>query len=199
MIAYLNGLLTAVEPTYALLECAGVGYRLKISLTTYERLKPLQPPAPLQLWTHYQVREDAHLLYGFTEPAEREMFERLLSVSGVGGNGALSILSSLTVEELQSAIANQDAVRLKKIKGVGEKTAGRLLLELKDKFPAGISYVPSAGASGPPGGRLRGEAVAALVSLGFPKATAEKKIDTILARTETPPTLEALIKMGLQT
>lgn len=192
MIEYLSGKLARLEPALAVVECHGVGYGCRISLNTYLALKG---QAQVQLHTHLQVKEDSHTLYGFGTPAERALFLQLLGVSGVGGSTALTMLSGMTPAELQACIAQQDVARLKQLKGVGEKTAQRIIVELQNKLP---QLLDAADPAATPAGALRADALQALVSLGFPKAEMEKRLDRILKQAETAPTVEILIKEALK-
>ncbi|NBV13794.1 MAG: Holliday junction branch migration protein RuvA [Sphingobacteriia bacterium] len=201
MIAFLEGVIAELDPTYVIINCNGVGYLVKISLYTYGALRELKT---VKLHTHLQVREDAHILYGFSEIRERKLFEHLISVSGIGGNTALMVLSSLSPEEVAHAIVTANEKLLQSIKGIGGKTAGRLILELKDKvkldqlsggkFSAENSSTSIAFA----GLTKRDEALRALVNLGFPKATMEKTLDTILKREGEDIAVEQLIKFALK-
>ncbi len=179
MIAYLDGTLAYKEPTYAIIDIKGVGYAVHISLATYSTL-----PAggdKLKLFIHHIFREDAQLLFGFANADERTLFQDLISVSGVGPNTALMALSSLTPSELRMAILSENVRVVQGIKGVGAKTAQRIILELKDKMkkagviPDGPTYRQGAGLN-----PIREEAIAALVALGFQRPLAEKNVDSIL-------------------
>jgi len=196
MISYLKGNITVLEPTFAIVECNGIGYEVKISLITFQLLRD-QPNG--QVFTYFQVREDAHILYGFYSIEERRIFELLLSVSGVGGNTALMVLSSISVQEIQDAIASENVKLLQSIKGIGAKTAGRIILELKDKVSStgGVSLTGNV-TSASPKSQLKSDALAALVSLGFPKALMEKKLDEILNHQASPEKVEDLIKAALR-
>ena len=147
--------------------------------------------------TYLQVREDAHILYGFHDEKEKSLFEQLISVSGVGGNTAIVILSSVQVKDFYQAIQMEDLTALKRIKGIGAKTAGRMILELKDKIKIdGLSIDAKSGTSGV--GPKRAEAIIALTNLGFPKNTIEKRVDQILKKTEGDISVEEIIKLALK-
>ena len=170
MYEYLSGTISELAPTHAVLDVGGVGYFLQISLQTYSEIEHSDR---VKLFVHYVVREDAQLLYGFASKAERELFRHLISVSGVGGNTARMILSTYSPRELQGIIATENAVLLKNVKGLGLKTAQKIILELKDKlakeFASGEPLpdgVPSAGADD------ASDAVNALVVLGYSRAQA---------------------------
>ena len=196
MYEYFNGKLSSLEPTQAVIDCGGVGYLLEITLNTYEALRRSEGDT-VRLYAHHVVREDAHLLYGFAEMAEREMFRLLIGVNGVGTQTARVMLSSLTVDELRNAIQSQDVKRVQKVKGIGTKTAQRIVLELADKM--GISaHMPT-----PAGGRstqARDEAMTALTMLGFAKPAVEKLLMSAdWANPDgTPMTVEDIIKEGLK-
>lgn len=195
MIAFVQGPLVELEPTHAVVDCSGVGYRVRISLNTYAAI---QGKEKIRLLTHFMVREDAQLLYGFVEKQEQHLFELLIGISGVGGNTALMVLSSLSPADLLQAIAQEDVAALKRVKGIGAKTAGRIVLELKDK----IQDTDLAGASqtlAPVGKQAqKQEAAAALLSLGFGKADINKRLDKILADAAEDLTVEQLIKRALR-
>lgn len=194
MIAHLNGTITEKTPTHTVIDCAGVGYLAHISLTTYSKIGA--PGQTARLLIHAIYREDAQLLFGFAEPAEREMFRYLISVSGVGGNTALLMLSALTVADIETAIATANLALLKGVKGIGEKTAQRIIIDLRGKVTKGNAGMPGNLLSG--GSRQRDEAITALISLGFNKNSVEKAIDGILRKQGDELTVEQLIKEGLK-
>ncbi|MFC3810180.1 Holliday junction branch migration protein RuvA [Lacihabitans lacunae] len=197
MIAYLKGKLIEKEPTHVVLDVAGVGYFVKISLQTFSALNVTDELVTLH--TILIVREDSHTLFGFFTKDERELFEHLISVSGIGPSIALVFLSSLSSIEIKQAIVSEDIKTIQNIKGIGAKTAQRAVLELKDKINKEIladGQNPTMFAS--VNHRLRSEALQALTTLGIAKATAEKSIDTILKRTAGDVTLEELIKLSLR-
>lgn len=187
MYEYISGKLASLTPATAVVDCGGVGYLLEISLTTYSAIQERQE---VRLWVHEIIREDAHLLYGFFSLQEREMFRLLLGVNGVGAATARMMLSSLSVEELTNAIASQDAKMVQRVKGVGAKTAQRIVLELQDK----VSAMGMATATPTVSNQNKEEALSALVMLGFPKAAAEKVLGTL----EATLSVEALIKEALK-
>lgn len=174
MYDYLKGRLVEKNPTFVVIDVAGVGYKVSISLTTFSAIKDQES---VQLFTHLIVREDAHLLFGFADRNERTMFENLLTVSGVGANTARLILSSLSTEEVYTAIARDDAKLLQSVKGVGGKTAQRIILDLKDKLPKTGITVEKVNQHH---NTIREEALSGLLILGFNKLSAEKVIDKIL-------------------
>ncbi len=196
MIAYLQGKLTYKDPTRVIIEVQGVGYEVKISLHTYTTL---QDGESCRLFTYLHIKEDAHTLYGFRELSEKTMFLDLISINGVGPGTGLMILSSLNPEELHQAIANEEVRTIQGVKGIGAKTAQRIILELKDKMKKAESPASSSGTSAPAHNTVRNEALSALVTLGINRSVAEKNLDTILkSRQGTPTTLEELIKLALK-
>lgn len=192
MYAYIDGKLTFKNPTYVVLEAGGIGYHINISLNTYSALTDAER-CKLYTWLH--VKEDAHTLYGFADEGERRLFLHLISVSGIGPNTGRMILSSITPIEIQTAIVKADLPLIQRIKGLGAKTAQRLVLELQDKLKkeGGDSLI-----SVPSHNTVKDEALSALVMLGFTKQTAEKTIDQILKQTGGTLTVEQLIKQALK-
>lgn len=193
MFNYISGRLDEATPTYAVIDCGGVGYLLEITLNTYSRIKDLQQ---VKLLVHEIVREDAHLLIGFFDAAERDMFRMLISVNGVGAATARVMLSSLTVDELMRAIVDNDAKRVQKVKGIGAKTAQRIILELRDKVDPAAMIGTDGFAPASTNNKNSEEALSALVMLGFPKAAAEKVLNKV-ADTNPAATVEELIKLTL--
>lgn len=179
MIAYLDGLLAYKEPTHAIIDVHGVGYSVYISLQTYSTLPG--GGDKVKLFIHHHIREDAQTLFGFASADEKSLFLDLIGVSGVGPNTALGMLSSMAPQDLRLAIMGENVRAVQAIKGIGAKTAQRIILELKDKMKkAGI--LPDAPTYRQQAGNpVREEALAALVALGFPKPTAEKNVDAILS------------------
>jgi Holliday junction DNA helicase RuvA len=197
MIAFLDGKLAHKDPTYVIIDANGVGYLVKISLQTYGSLN--QGNERVKLHTLLIVREDSQTLYGFSTIDEKELFENLLSVSGIGPSTAIVMLSSLSSNEIKQAIVSEDVRTVQSIKGIGAKTAARAIIELKDKLSKEIIATgvnPTVFAS--QNLTLRSEALSALVTLGIPKATAEKSVDQLLKRTGGDITLEELIKLALR-
>jgi len=197
MIAYIDGKLTYKDPAYVIIDVNGVGYEIKISLQTYGALQ--DDTERCKLFTYLNIREDAHILYGFKDPEEKILFLDLLSVSGIGPNTALVMLSSMSSAEIRHALINEDVKTIQSIKGIGAKTAQRAIIELKDKLrkeqmlgTASPSIFPTQN------NKVRNEALAALVTLGIPKNVAEKSIDVILKKEGTDITVEQLIKMALR-
>lgn len=189
MIGQLNGRLIEKAPTEIILECGGVGYEVKISLNTFSSIGNEEQ---IKVFTKLVVREDAQILYGFATKIEREMFNHLVSVSGIGPNTAMIMLSSLVPEEIASAIQNEDVRTIQGIKGIGAKTAQRVIVDLKDKM---LKMAFSSENMFNANNTTRFEALTALVSLGFDKKLAEKAIDKIATGEET---VEQLIKGALK-
>jgi len=192
MISFIKGKVFELTPTYVVIDNHDIGYHIAISLNTFSRIKA---DKPLRLYTVQIIRDDAHLLYGFYEALEREIFKLLISVSGIGANTALLILSAMTSKEVQQVIANEDVVALKSIKGIGAKTAQRAIIELKDKILKTYDISPDSHANitSP----VKDEALSALEALGFPKKRVEKIISDIIK--ENPEiSLEQTIKEALK-
>lgn len=198
MIAYLKGKLVYKDPTFVIIDISGVGYHVKISLQTYSKIKDEEH---IMLLTYLHIKEDAHTLYGFKEENEKRLFLHLISISGVGPNTGLMILSSLSSDELETAIAQEDFRTIQNVKGVGAKTAQRIVLELKDKIRKDVLLDQGQVQTGFIGfnNKIREEALQALITLGFPKATAEKNIAAVLKKTGSEISLEELIKASLKT
>ena len=194
MIEYIKGDIVELTPTQMIIECAGIGYELNISLTTYSAFggKPTG-----KIYVYEVIREDAHLLFGFAQKAERELFLLLTSVSGVGPNTARMILSSLPPSELIQVIANKNETALTSVKGIGQKTAQRILVDLKNKVKAGDSTVGTGTTATAGNGAVAEEAVAALVMLGFQKAASQKAVSSIL-KTSPMLAVEQVIKSALR-
>ena len=190
MIEYISGKIAELTPTYAVIDNHGIGYELNISLTTYAEL---ENKSEIKLLAHEVIREDAHIIFGFATKNERELFRLLIGVSGVGANTARMILSSITPPELEQVITSGDDKRLKGVKGVGVKTAQRIIVDLKDKIkPSGdtlfIEQTLSSDAFD--------EALAALLMLGFPKPQSQKVL-TRLFKEEPALRVEQAIKKAL--
>ncbi|MEE1884755.1 Holliday junction branch migration protein RuvA [Pedobacter flavus] len=192
MYAYIDGKLTFKGPTYIVVEAGGVGYHINISLNTYGLLNDSER-CKIYTWLH--VKEDAHTLYGFADEGERRLFLHLISVSGIGPNTGRMMLSSITPNEIQQAIIQGDIPLIQRIKGIGAKTAQRLVLELQDKLKKeGTGSLILA----PVHNTAKDEALSALVMLGFAKQSAEKALDNILKQTADKPSVEQLIKLALK-
>ena len=196
MIAYLEGKLTYKSPTNVHLDIGGLAYDVQISLHTYAQLESLEST---KLFTHLIVRDDAHTLYGFQQEDERDLFALLISVSGVGPNTARVILSYMTPVEASNAIISDNVAAFKKVKGVGPKTAQRIILDLKDKLvKLGMEEVAMAGQIELGASQVREEAISALMALGFQKNMISKQIDKILKDNPDINQVEALIKSVLK-
>jgi Holliday junction DNA helicase RuvA len=189
MIGHLNGRLIEKNPTDLVIECGGVGYEVKISLNTFSSIGDTEA---LKIFTKLIVREDAHLLYGFATKEEREMFVHLTSVSGIGPNTAMIMLSSLVPDEIAHAIQSEDVATIQSIKGIGAKTAQRVILDLKDKM---LKMTFSTENIFNQNNTNRFDALTALISLGFDKKLAEKALDKVSLGDDS---VEYLIKGALK-
>lgn len=172
MIAHLRGKLLAKHPNQAIVEAAGVGYDVTISIPTFSDLP--SPGSEVALHIHTHVREDALALYGFLRPSEKVLFEKLLTVSGIGPKLAITILSGMAADEMVGAIRGNDVARLTRIPGIGKKTAERMVLELRDKLP---QSAPTAMTVAPPVSAVEEDVLSALVNLGYQRAAAEKALE----------------------
>jgi Holliday junction DNA helicase RuvA len=191
MIAHLQGKLVEKTPTEVVIDCGGVGYHVNISLHTYSLL----PNADfIKLFTHLQIKEDAHTLFGFVEKSEREIFKMLLSVSGIGASIARTMLSSLDPKQITNAIASGDVVTIQSIKGIGSKTAQRVILDLKDKV---VKLYDLDEVSMSQSNTNRDEALSALEVLGFVRKTSEKIIEKIV-KEDPDASVESIIKKALK-
>ncbi|MCI5056969.1 MAG: Holliday junction branch migration protein RuvA [Flavobacteriales bacterium] len=190
MIAYLKGRLAEKNPTDVVIECNGVGYQVNISLNTYSQISDSEQ---VQLYTHLAIREDAHTLYGFYNKSEKNLFLQLISVSGVGANTARMILSAQSVSDIQQAIINEDVNTLKRIKGIGAKSAQRIIVDLKDKvaLDEGADNISSA-----PHNRVADEALSALVALGFNRGAVRKILNKMDLKDHVET--ESIIKEALK-
>jgi holliday junction DNA helicase RuvA len=195
MIAFLKGKLVHRDPTYVIVDVQGVGYQLQISLQTFSEIKEQEN---VMLHTHLNIREDAHILFGFSSPAEKKLFQQLISVNGVGPSTAIVMLSYMNSSELKSAIVREDAVSLQSIKGIGGKTAQRVIIELRDKLKKETWDETQPAISLGSHNTMRNEALSALLTLGLPKAAAEKSVDTVLKKSGNTITLEDLVKQALK-
>ena len=190
MITQLNGRLVTKSPTTIVVDCSGVGYEVHISLYTYGQLPEDEN---IRIHTHLQVREDAHTLYGFMDPLERSVFRLLLSVSGIGANTARTMLSSMSPQEVIQAIQTDNVAAIQAVKGIGAKTAQRVLVDLRDKVTqlAGVDEINI-----PSNNTQQDEALSALSVLGYPTKQTQKVIDALLHVEPTMP-VERLIKNAL--
>ncbi len=191
MITHIKGKLVEKTPTDVVIECNGVGYFINISLHTFSQIPTSEN---VKLFTHLQVREDAHILYGFSGVAEREIFRLLLSVSGIGASIARTMLSSLSPDQVTDAIASEDVATIQSIKGIGSKTAQRVILDLKDKI---LKVYGLSGISANSSNTNKNEALSALETLGFARKQIEKVCDKIVM--EDPlASVETIIKQALK-
>lgn len=192
MYEYIKGPIVELTPAYVVVDCGGVGYSVNISLQTYSALEGKKETL---IYLHQVIREDVHLFFGFASKEERELFRLLISVSGVGANTARVILSSLSAAEIQKAIIQDDINALKQIKGIGLKTAQRIVVDLKDKVAG--KELGSGQLFASINNTTRHEALSALVMLGFNKSAVEKVLDQLL-KEENTLSVEALIKLALK-
>ena len=191
MISHLKGKLVEKNPTHVLIECAGVGYFVNISLNTYSQIPDKEN---ILLHTHLMVREDAHVLYGFAEKSEREIFRLLLSVSGIGASTARTLLSSLTPEQVRDAIASADVPKIQAVKGIGAKTAQRGIVDLKDKI---LKIYEISEVSPNSNNTNREEALSALEVLGFVRKQSERAVDKVISQ-DSSLSVEDIIKLALK-
>jgi Holliday junction DNA helicase RuvA len=196
MIAHLRGKLLAKHPNQIVVETCGVGYEVNISVPTFSELPATGSEVALHIHTH--VREEVIALYGFLRPAEKQLFEKLMTVSGIGAKLAITILSGMASDEMAGAIRGNDVARLTRIPGIGKKTAERMVLELRDKLPpaAGVSapHVPALSA-------MEEDVLSALVNLGYQRAAAEKAMASVVksagSKTEMPGSFDAMFREAL--
>ncbi|MAO46581.1 MAG: Holliday junction branch migration protein RuvA [Crocinitomicaceae bacterium] len=195
MIYHLHGRLVEKYPTHVVIDCGGVGYMVLISLTTFESIPNKED---LFLHTHLVVREDAQTLYGFATVEERKLFLLLLGVSGVGANTARMILSAMDSATASEVIASGDVDSMKKVKGIGAKTASRIIIDLQDKVGVDTGSTGTVSKISSPHNTIKKEALSALTSLGFDKKRVEKVLDVTIQRSEGAIALEGLIKQALK-
>ncbi|MBR6285060.1 MAG: Holliday junction branch migration protein RuvA [Muribaculaceae bacterium] len=196
MLDYISGTVAELNPAFVVIDNHGMGYMINISLTTYDAIARLGKDEVVRLYVHEAIREDAHVLFGFATKRERDLFLLLIGVSGVGPNTARMILSSATAEQLENAIATGNVGMLKAVKGVGAKTAQRIIVDLKDKIKVGDAALlhQDAGAAV---GEVFGEAQAALVMLGFTQQQSGKALKKLLQQ-QPALTVEQAIKQALK-
>ena len=196
MIEYIKGEIAEITPALAVIDCNGIGYAINISLNTYSAI---QGKTKIKLYIHEAIREDAHVLYGFSTKPERELFLLLISVSGIGGNTARMILSALSPAELCNVISSGNDKLLKSVKGIGLKTAQRIIVDLKDKIAStGMETVSGSISSlSPANSEIHDEAIAALTMLGFAQAPSQKVVSAIL-KEDSNLSVENVIKLALK-
>jgi Holliday junction DNA helicase RuvA len=196
MIAHLRGRLLSKSPNQAVVECAGVGYDITISVATFSALPAEAAEAALHIHTH--VREDQIALFGFSETQEKRLFEKLLTISGIGPKLAITVLSGIAADRLVTAIRSGDHATLTKIPGIGKKTAERVVLELKDKLDDLAVAIPESGGGGGHHGPAGDDALSALVNLGYPRPVAQKAIESAIAKSpEAADDFEALFRAAM--
>jgi Holliday junction DNA helicase RuvA len=193
MITYLKGPITHKSPTFIIVEAGGVGYHVHISLHTYTQIEKLET---VKILTHLHIKEDSHTLYGFAEDVERKLFVHLISVSGIGPSTAQILLSSLNPDELRAAIIGEDVASFRQVKGIGPKTAKRIILDLKDKIikESGEEPLTMPAANN----TIRDEALSALVALGFARIQAQKALKKALRENPQAANVEELVKLALK-
>ena len=198
MITFLSGKLAAALPTQAIVDVGGVGYELLIPLSSYDRLPAIGQQ--VQVLTHLHVREDAHILFGFMTPAERDLFRLLVNnVSGIGPKLALAVLSGMSVGNFKSAVVNGDVTSLSKISGLGKKTAERIILELKDKLGVAAAWEVASATHAPTAEQSQAnEAVLALIALGYKQVDAHKAVRELQEKQPEIATAEELVKLALK-
>lgn len=194
MLDYVNGKIVELTPTDIVVDCNGIGFHAQISLQTYEQFEKVSDG---KCYLHHVLREDEELFYGFASKDERELFRLIIGVSGIGPGTARMMLSSLTCNEIRDAILGEDLNKIKGIKGIGLKTAQRLILELKDKVVKGEGSAASNALFAAPNNAVADEATAALVMLGFTKAAVNKVVTAIL-KDQPTASVETIIKLALK-
>lgn len=193
MINYLKGEITFKNPTFIIVEVSGIGYRVNISLYTYAQIEKLER---VKILTHLLIKEDSHTLFGFADDIERNLFIHLLSVSGIGPNTAQILLSSMQPDEVRAAIIGEDVATFNRVKGIGPKTAKRIILDLKDKMlkdggEETLTFTPK-------DNTIRNEALSGLVALGFQRAQVQKVLNKILSEKPSVASVEDLVKLSLK-
>src|SRR6188472_698399 len=199
MITFLNGKLVSALPTHAIIDGTGVGYEVFIPLSSYDRLP--EPGQPIRTLTHLAVREDAHVLYGFMTPAERDLFRLLVNnVSGIGPKLALAVLSGMSVNNFKAAVVNSDVAAISNISGLGKKTAERIVLKLKDKLGVAAAWEAASATHAPtPEQEQANEAVLALIALGYKQVDAHKAVHDLQQKGQGEgKSAEELVKLTLK-
>jgi Holliday junction DNA helicase RuvA len=195
MIAFVKGKLVHKDATHVVIDVNGIGYHIYISLATYSKIKNEES---CMLYTYFHVKEDIQALYGFLSETDKRFFMDLISVSGIGPSTGMIMQSSMSTDQLKSAIMSDDVATIQSVKGIGAKTAQRVILELKDKIKKEGYSADSGQVSGSRDTNLRTEALSALVMLGINRSAAQKSIESVLRNSENNITLEQLIKQALQ-
>ncbi|WP_116107161.1 Holliday junction branch migration protein RuvA [Lewinella sp. IMCC34191] len=193
MIAYVKGTLAHKNPSFVIVEAGGIGYHINVSLYTYTKIEGAEQ---VTLLTHFHVKEDQQTLFGFYEEQERNLFRLLISVNGVGPATALVVLSSMNPDELRAAVIGEDVGTIRRVKGIGPKTAQRIILDLKDKMVKESGDSPTM--LSPQSNTLRSEALSALVNLGFARPSVQRALNRVLAAHPQTSTPEELIKLALR-
>ncbi|TAK36679.1 MAG: Holliday junction branch migration protein RuvA [Saprospiraceae bacterium] len=193
MITYIKGTIAFKTPAYVIIEAGGIGYHINISLNTYAKVEKLEH---VKLLTYYHVKEDAHTLYGFAEDEERNLFAHLISVSGVGPSTAQVMLSTMTPDELRAAIIGENEVSLRKVKGIGAKTAKQIILDLKSRLMKAGGEFPLS--LTPANNTMRQEALSALLSLQVNKIQAQKALNKVLQEQPDIQNVEDLVRLALK-
>ena len=193
MITYVKGPIAHKNPSFVVIEAGGLGYHVNISLATYTKIEKEES---VKLLTHFHVKEDQQTLFGFADEPERALFRMLIGVSGVGPATALVVLSSMNPEEFRSAILGEDVASIRKVKGIGPKTAKRIILDLKDKMMKDGLGAPTMLA--PADNTQRAEALSALVNLGFARPGVQRALNRIFAANPSPGSAEQIIKLALR-
>ncbi|MEM9990613.1 MAG: Holliday junction branch migration protein RuvA [Bacteroidota bacterium] len=197
MISYIKGAITFKSPTYVIVETGGIGYHVNVSLHTYALIEKAET---VKILIYQHIKEDSNTLYGFAEEVERNLFKHLISVSGIGPNTAQLVLSGMQADEVRAAIIGEDDKAFSRVKGIGPKTAKRIILDLKDKIlkDSGEAPLTITTGSGVSNTQLREEALSALVALGFNKIGVQKTLNKILRMQPSIGSVEALIKAALK-
>jgi Holliday junction DNA helicase RuvA len=198
MIAYLHGQLAEAAPTHVIVDCHGVGYAVFIPLSSYDKLPPQGNEVKLLTYHHVVAQDGTQQLFGFVTPAEREMFLLLISISGIGPKLAINILSSTSISALRSAIASGDTVTLSTLRGIGKKTAERLIVELKDKVGGAAAFATKGRAATPEEQKLS-DAILALVSLGYKQVDAHRVVLAAADKSGPKASVEELVRTALRT
>lgn len=193
MISYVKGPVAHKTPSFVVIEAGGLGYHVNISLYTYTKIEKAEQ---VKLLTHFHVKEDQQTLFGFYDDAERSLFRLLISVSGVGPTTALVVLSSMNSDEFRAAVIGEDVASLRKVKGLGPKTAKRIILDLKDKLMKESFDTPTM--LSPQSNTQRTEALSALVNLGFARPAVQRALNRVFAAQADPGSSEQLIKLALR-